>query len=180
MFVHVPRVRRPLRALLAIAVLGGIAGFARPVTPAGPQTVQVRDFPSASTVTVVAWSTAAPTYGLRTAIPRKGGSWRYHWLYVATNAVSEGRDITKATGMSRSLQTEMSVRDDQNCLAEVCSPSETFRARIPDDLLRANLDNISVKFLTGSGSEVTFTIRRELADAYLAAVDSARTALARP
>ena len=175
-----------LRVVIAAATLAVLVGFARP-TASGPvaagraaPTVMVRDFPGASSVTIIAWNPGAPAYGLRTDVPRTGGTWRYHWLYVATTSVPE-REMSKVTGMNRSLKLEGSMKDDQNCFGgKGCAPSEYFSARVPDDVLRANLDNVSVKFLTNSGNELNYNIRRDVVDAYLVAVDSVRAALKKP
>jgi hypothetical protein len=175
------------RTLVAAAAFVVLAGFSRPtrlnpVTAAPSQpgafTVQVRDFPSSSTVEIVGW--AAPSFGLRTSVPRKGGAWRYHWLYVSTTSVTESANITKAQGMSRSLPLDLNVRDDQNCLGDRCSPPAVFRARITDDVLRSNKDKVAVSFFTASGAELPFAVRRDLVDAYLTTVDSVRAALAKP
>ena len=167
---------------MAVGALAVLVGFARPATriPAPARmaspTVMVRDFPGSSNVTIIAWNPGAPTYGLRTDVARNGGTWRYHWLYVATNSVPE-REMAKVTGMNRSLKLEGSMKDDQNCFGgKGCAPPEYFSARIPDDVLRANLDGVSVKFLTKSGNELEYTVRREIVDAYLVAVDSVRAA----
>ena len=167
---------------MAAAGLAVLVGFARPTVSVPPShrmaaTVVVHDYPGSSNVTIIAWNPATPNYGLRTDVPRAGGTWRYHWLYVATNSVPE-REMAKATGMNRSLRLEGAMKDEQNCLGgKGCSPSEYFSARIPDDVLRANLDGVSVTILTTSSNELVYNIRRDVVDAYLATVDSVRAAL---
>ena len=182
MFQNSRSVRTGLRVVTAAAALAVLVGFARPTASVATSsrvpspTVMVRDFPGSSSVTIIAWNPGSPAFGLRTDVPRKGGTWRYHWLYVATNSVPE-REMAKVTGMNRSLRLQASTKDEQNCFGgKGCAPEEYFSARIPDDVLRANLDGVSVKFLTKSGNELEYTVRREVVDAYLVAVDSVRAA----
>jgi hypothetical protein len=72
------------------------------------------------------------------------------------------------------------TRDRRSCWNfPVCSPPETYAARIPDELLRAHRDSVRVKFYSLNGREMIVTMYRDVIDKYLATVDSVSTALRR-
>lgn len=174
MFTDTIARRSILRGLAVVAALSAMGVAARPSAghpaPQGGAVIQIRDFPSASTVEIVAWNAAEPQFGLRTWVKRNGSADRYHRLWV--NGAYPGiGDATNAQGLNRPLQVS-SARDDQNCLNGKCAPNATVGARIADDPLRKATEHVEVKFITNSGAEIVFTARRPLIDAYLAAVDS--------
>ena len=179
MFTNTLARRTVLRGLAVSAAAIALAIAARPSAanpaPQGGAVIQIRDFPAASIVEIVAWNAAEPQYGLRTFVKRNGAADRYHRLWV-NGAYPAIGDASKAQGLNRPLQVS-SQRDDQNCLNGKCSPSTTVGARIADDPLRKATENVEVKFITNSGAEIVFTARRPLIDAYLAAVDSVVGAL---
>lgn len=171
--------RSVLRGLAVAVAASALVISAKPSpghpAPQGGAVIQVRDFPAASIVEIVAWNAAEPQYGLRTFVKRNGAADRYHRLWV-NSAYPAINDAGKAQGLNRPLQVG-SLRDDQNCVNGKCSPSTTVTARIADDPLRKATENVEVKFITSSGAEIVFTARRPLVDAYLAAVDSVIGAL---
>lgn len=171
--------RSILRGLVVAAAVSALVVAAKPSAgrpaPQGGAVVQIRDFPAASIVEIVAWNATEPQYGLRTFVKRNGAPDRYHRLWVNSAYPAIG-DASKAQGLNRPLQVS-SQRDDQNCLNGKCAPSTTVGARIADDPLRKAKENVEVKFITNSGAEIVFTARRPLIDAYLTAVDSVITAL---
>jgi hypothetical protein len=193
MHMQLPAHRAVLRALIVVTALGIVVAAARPgygrsvppsVTPVVAATagalppplqrgaiVQVRAYPSSSTIEVVAWNPAEPNFGLRTWVRRGGAPDRYHRLWVAMDFNPAGGDVAKAQGLNRPLPIS-NATDTQNCVELTCSPGSTFGARIPDGSFRDNKENLSVKFITGSDVEINITVRRPLIDAYLAAVDS--------
>lgn len=185
-----PTRRAGFRALAIVVVaLGTVALFARPgagrtIPPAaalagtassapsqGGAIIQVRDFPSAPIVEIVAWSPLAPAYGVRTLVRRSGAPDRYHRLWVSTDFGPSGRDVAQAQGLSRPLPVSYAT-DTQNCLDGKCTPGSTFGARLPDAQLRASKEDLAVKFITGGGTDFTVTMRRALVDSYLTTVDS--------
>lgn len=167
---------RRFAGVLFLTVGSLLAMGARPhATPQGGLVVQVRDFPAASVVEIVAWNAMEPTYGIRTWVRRNGATDRYHRLWVSVD-VPNGRDVSNAQGFNRPLPVTTAT-DAQNCFNGKCSPTSTFGARIPDGPFRASKEEVPVKFITGSGAEITMTLRRSLIDAYLATVDSVATAL---
>jgi len=193
-----PSTRRAgLRALIVVVTLGSAVvaarpGSARTVTPsvapvvaanagahpASPQggvIVQVRDFPSSATLSIVAWNAAAPAYGLSTVVSRSGRPDQYHRLWVNQDWPG-GRDVKQAQGLDRPLKLD-SLTDTQNCFNGKCTPTSTFRARILDGQMRGSKGDVPVKFITNSGSEIVFTLRRDLVDAYLGTIDSVVAAL---
>ncbi len=171
--------RSILRGFAVVAAASALVIAASPSeghpAPQGGAVIQIRDFPAASTVEIVAWNAAEPHFGLRTWVKRNGAADRYHRLWVNGSYPSIG-DAATAQGLNRPLPVS-SARDDQNCLNGKCAPNATVGARMTDDPLRKAKENVEVKFITSSGAEIVFTARRPLLDAYLAAVDSVIGAL---
>jgi len=171
--------RVTLRGLAVLTAASALVIAATPSAghpvPQGGAVIQIRDFPAASIVEIVAWNAAEPQYGLRTFVKRNGAADRYHRLWVNSAYPAIG-DASKAQGLNRPLQVS-TQRDDQNCLNGKCAPSTTVGARIADEPLRKATENVEVKFITSSGADIVFTARRPLLDAYLAAVDSVIGAL---
>lgn len=185
MNLHLPSRRAGFRALAVVAVaLGTVALLARPgagrtvpraaaAAPSqGGTIIQVRDFPSSPIVEVLAWNASAPAFGLRTWVRRAGAPDRYHRFWVNTDFVGpSGRDVTQAQGLNRPLPVSYAT-DTQNCLEGTCTPGSTLGARFLDGLLRGSKEDVAVKFITSGGTDFTVTLRRNLVDSYLAAVDS--------
>jgi hypothetical protein len=180
--------RAGFRALGIVIALGAVTLIARPTAgrpvppvapaaaaiPQGGIIVQVRDFPSSPTVLIVAWNATQPGFGLSYAVRRSGAPERYHRLWVNLEWPG-GRDASDAKGFDRPLQVSQ-LTEAQPCFEGKCLPPATFGARIPDAAVRAAKGNAEVKFVTSSGSEINFTVRRDLMDAYLRTVDSVVTA----
>lgn len=145
--------------------------------------LQVREYPQSAEVWVVAWDLNDPDYGLRAALRRDGTMIRDHLFYVSTNhpplAGPDGRPVIP-TGyvqtvapVGRALRPTPVIRDAHSCQRTLtCSPKETFAVRVPDDLLRANRDSISLRLAGRAGTDLILTIRRVIIDPYLATVDS--------
>lgn len=171
--------RSVLRSLAVVAAAGALVLVARPsfshTAPQGRAVVQVRDFEKSSTVDIVAWNAMEPQFGIRSWVRRNGQADRYHYLWVNKDYPAI-KDAGTAQGLNRPLQVT-SMGDDQNCLNNQCTPTGVVRARIPDDAMRKATGDVAVKFITSSGAEIVFTARRALLDAYLARVDSVKTAL---
>lgn len=125
------------------------------------------------TVSIVGWDADETEYGLRAVVRRDGTLVRDHRLYVSTYIVYGTREFSRAMTPTRSLLLTGLSRDPRPCQGgPICTPPETFGARLPDALLRANRDSVTVRFYGRSGRELVITLRRELIDAYLHAVDS--------
>lgn len=186
--------RTLLGALISAASLAGFVACAPPLilrtasTPpptdtvgAAPErvTVEVRYFPFSPTVAVVAWAPAEAAYGLRAWIRRDGSLIRDHRLYVSTYYEPAVRAFPQAVVPSKPLLVTGISHDIYACyFGDSCSPPETFGARVPDEVLRGR-DSVAVKFYGRGGRELVVTIRRDLIDAYVAAVDSVSAALRR-
>src|SRR5512133_1558713 len=139
--------RSLLRGFAVAAAASALVIAAKPSAgysaPQGGAVIQVRDFPAASIVEIVAWNAAEPQFGLRTFVKRNGAADRYHRLWV-NGAYPAIGDAAKAQGLNRPLQVS-SQRDDQACLNGKCSPTATVGARIADDPLRKAKENVEVK-----------------------------------
>lgn len=179
--------RLSVRAVVAVLTLGvALSGCAPRYVAIGSHvdsdeapTVEVRDLPHTSTVSVLAWSPAETAYGIRASFRRDGllllG---YHRIYVNTYAVNE-RSFSRAWTTARPLRIGGVSRDPYFCSAggDVCSPYETFGALVLDKVLRDNRDSLPVTFYGRNGALLTITLHRDVIDAYLTAVDSVSSAL---
>ena len=136
-------------------------------------TIEVRYFRWSPTVSIVGWDADETEYGLRAVVRRDGTLVRDHRLYVSTYIVYGTREFSRAMTPTRPLLLTGLSRDPRPCQGgPICTPPETFGAWLPDALLRANRDSVTVRFYGRSGRELVITLRRELIDAYLHAVDS--------
>ena len=145
--------------------------------PEDAPTVELRYFSFSPTVSVVAWSGQTADYGLRSWVRRDGSLVRDHRLYVGTLYEPWVRGLRLATAAPGQFRMLGVSRDTYACHWGKCSPFETIGVRIPDDVLRASRDSVAVTLYGWSGRELTITLRRDLIDAYLAAVDSVSAAL---
>jgi len=149
------------------------------VTASGPPVIQVRDYPAAASVSVVGWSPEETAYGLHARVARDGtveGGYRRgdHRLYLSTIYVTHMGGFLHAVAPSgKMLPRGGVIRDVHACDGgDECAPRETIGVSIPDELLRANSDSLVVKFYATPAREWNVTLRRDLIDAYLQAVDS--------
>ncbi len=156
------------------------------VTRTEPPIVQVRQFPSSAMVSVVGWTSDETAYGLRAEVSRTGdlvGGYRRgdHRLYLTPVYVSDMGGFSHAMLPPGALLRHMGAsRDYDACgYGDSCSPRETIGIGIPDSVLRTHRDSLVVMFRRSSASDWTITLRRELIDAYLGAVDSVTAALRR-
>ena len=172
----------------------GGAGATPSVAPAEPDSVrlmlQVREYPQSAEVWVVAWDLNDPDYGLRAAFRRDGTMIRDHLFYVSTMhpplGGQDGRPrapigyIQTVAPAGRALRGTSMMRDAHSCQGTLtCSPKEAFTYRLPDELLRANRDSISVRLSGRAGSDLILTVPRAIIDPYLATVDSVSARLRR-
>jgi len=178
----------PLRAAGSLAIAAGFAAFigcAPPIvldtasavpdttaTADKPPTVELRYFPFSPTVSVVAWRAEDADFGLRTWVRRDGSLVRDHRLYVGTYFEPWVRSLYLAAAPPRQFEMTGVSRDTYACYFGKCSPFETIGVRIPDEFLREIRDSVAVTLYGRDGRELTITIRRDLIDAYLTAVDS--------
>ena len=188
--------RTAIGALMFATSLAGMIGCAPPillsatiashvVAPATddtigqvPATIELRYFRFSPTVSVVGWTDEDTGYGLRGTVRRDGSLVRDHRLFVSTWYVPDVRAFPHAVVPSGPLKMIGVSRDTYHCyFGDKCSPYETFGARIPDKILRANRDSVAVTFYSSGGRKLIVTVQRNLIDAYLAAVDSVSTAL---
>jgi hypothetical protein len=190
-----PTPRATLGVLMLAASFAGFIGCAPPIvldtasiTPPStvtigaadePPTVELRYFPFSPTVSVVAWPAQDAGYGLRTSVRRDGSLVRGHRLYVGTYDEPWVRRLRVAVAPPKQFQMLGVSRDVYACYFGKCSPFKTLEVLIPDEFLRATRDSVAVTLYGWDGRELTITARRDLIDAYLAAVDSVSAALRR-
>jgi hypothetical protein len=203
MIQHHRNYRTGLRVLTVAAVVGTAILVARPgvgrtaplatwygaasrgaFPEASPDSVviQVRDFPSAPIVWVVAWDAAEPWQGLGRVVRRSGPSEPYHRLWVGLDSrvgyslrelVAVGTPVRDSWAEVFNQRVPVNVQNEaKNCFQAACTPTETIGARTPDGPLRAGTGSVTVTFVSKNGSDVVVTLRRGLIDAYLRTVDS--------
>ena len=193
-----------VRALLLIAAAVTVAGCAFPgwIRPntgvkryvaalpsdAGPEgpivdsaAVELRSYSFSPHLEILSWTTNDADIGLRAVLRRDGSLVRDHRLYVSTySSVAAGSRFNLALASTRQLKLTGISRDPKACAGgKACTPSETFGARIPDELLRSNRDGLPVKFYARDGHEVQVTLHRDLINVYLTTVDSITSSLRR-
>ena len=181
-----------LRALVVAASVAALPACAPaivldpPVPSPGPQledaqppTIELRYFSFSPTVSVVSWPAEENWYGLRASVRRNGSIVRDHRLYVSTYFEPWMRTMYRAAIAPRELKVLGVSRDSYACHFGRCSPFETFSVRVPDDLLRATRDSVTVTLYGTGNRQLMVTLRRDLIDPYLASVDSVSAALRR-
>lgn len=152
--------------------------------------LQVREYPQSAEVVVVAWDLNEPDYGLRVAFRRDGTMIRDHLFYVSTDHPPLGgpdgrpripsRYVQTVAPAGRALRLTSVRRDAHSCQGTLtCSPKETFAVMVPDDVLRANRDSISLRLTGRAGTDLILSVRRAIIDPYLAKADSVSAALSR-
>lgn len=149
----------------------------------GPPIVQLRDFPSASSIAIRAWTPDAAAYGLQARVGRDGslhgGVQRGdHRLYMSTFYVNDKGGFSHAVAPDGTLLRHGGAATDTHACDDIdrCAPRTTVGVSVPDALLRANRDSLVVDFRPGAGRAWSVTLRRELIAAYLGAVDSVAAA----
>ena len=186
------RVDFPLLVLVASAIAGCATMRAE---PAESTVVQVREYNRSTTVNVVAWAPDDNGYGLHAMVRRDGTLVRDHRFYVTTaylgagffrntgatfghGAINGRRFIEMIAPEELMLEREGIARDIHYCFGwPRCSPRETGGARVPDSILRANRDSVSLRFYDRYATEMILTLRRDVIDPYLRTVDSVAAAL---
>jgi hypothetical protein len=156
----------------------------------GPPIVQVRQYSKSPTIEVVAWEPDDNDFGLRTELRRDGSLVSDHQLYVSTY-YDGGVSLTSSPLLKRANwniaeavvpihQVLLSTgvwHDLYHCYWGPCSPYELRGIRIRDEMLRSNRDSIAVRLYGRGDVAMVVTVRRDLIDAYLSAVDSLAAAL---
>jgi hypothetical protein len=179
--------------VLTLVALAGCATLRS--EPDDTTIVQVREYNRSPTVNVVAWAPDDNGYGLQAMVRRDGTLLRDHRFYVSTAYLGAGffrntaatfghagldgrRFIEMIAPQELLLEREGIVRDVHYCFGwPRCSPRETGGARVPDSVLRASRDSVSLKFYDRYATEMIVTLRRDVIDPYLRAVDSVSAAL---
>lgn len=144
--------------------------------------VQVRDLPNAPFITIVAWAPGQGDYGLRTRIGRNGEHLGHarkgeHRLYVDSKFAENQGGFAHASVNGKVLRAHGAERDMDACKFGECSPQSTVGVGVSDEILRENKDKFVVRFRPRGERPWEVTVRADLIEAYLAAVDSVSASL---
>jgi len=188
-----PRVEFRL-LLLSLAALAGCPTMR--LAPDDAAVVQARAYSRSPPVDVLAWGPDDNGYGLQTMVRRDGTLLRDHRFYVSAVYLGAGffrnsgatfgpgaafdarRFIEMIAPQELLLEREGIARDVHYCFGwPRCSPRETAGARVPDSVLRASRDSVSLRFYDRHATEMIVTLRRDVIDPYLRTVDSVAAAL---
>src|SRR5512133_1172030 len=126
--------RSLLRGFAVAAAASALVIAAKPSAgysaPQGGAVIQVRDFPAASIVEIVAWNAAEPQFGLRTFVKRNGAADRYHRLWV-NGAYPAIGDAATAQGLNRPLQVSSAKENIEVKFITNSGAEIVFTARRP-------------------------------------------------
>jgi hypothetical protein len=115
-------------------------------------------------------------YALRSWLDTKSGE-RLTQLYVEDSYSGSERSYGAArTGAGEALKFVPISRNEIGC-EKGCSYAEEFAAKLPEPLLRAQPQGLTVIFSAKSGPDLTVAVPGGLIDKQLAAIDAARATL---
>lgn len=190
MRTHAPRF---LALVLLAAVLAGCAsgpgGPARtaPSTPP-PDAVSRATTPGGKFVALVGPKTqhtepflgvpGTNIYTLRSWIDARSGE-AVHQLYVADSYAGAERNWTAARDAQGQTLRFIAISKNEITCERGCSYVEEFAAALPEPLLRAGGNGLTVTFTAKAGASKTIAVPGDLVQKQLAAVDEARATLLR-
>jgi hypothetical protein len=99
-----------------------------------------------------------------------------HQLYVEDSYFGAKRSWNAASTNGQALRFVPISNNEISC-EQNCSYAEEFAAALPDPLLRASPQSLTVRFTAQSGADKLILVPAELIRKQLAAVDQARTTL---
>lgn len=117
-------------------------------------------------------------YCLRSFVDRRTGE-TAHQLYVTDSYFGAERSWNAARDGTGAPLPFIAIGHDEISCDGRCSYAEEFAAKLPESLLRAHLDKLTVTFSSSSGDKKTIVVPADRITAQLAAVD-ARRALVQP
>lgn len=163
-------------ALLSVSV-AAVDGTSSAAAVRANAVVQVRDIPNAPVIAIVAWTPGQGDYGLRTRIGRDGTHLGHsrkgeHRLYLDSKFAENQGGFAHASVNGKVLRSTGSERDMDACRFGECSPQSTVGVGVSDEILRENKDKFVVQFRPRGERPWEVTVRADLIEAYLAAVDS--------
>ena len=178
---HPVAIRSSAAVVTPRSVLRDVVGTKDDQSDVEPPKVVVRDYWRSAAASVVGWSPDESWQGLRASIRRDGTLVRDHELYVSAYALTDWRLYASAEwhavvqdSTNPSVLLRNGIQSDAfNCVGRRgCSPSLFLSARLPDSLLRASRDSVTVTLRAWNGEASVITLHRELIASYLAVVDS--------
>jgi hypothetical protein len=175
-------------ALACGAAVGGCAG-PHPETPPAPQIASTIEQNGKFAALVGPAEQHADSflgvpdtnfYRLRSLIDRRTGE-TSHQIYVAYSYFGADKKFDAARdGAGTALRFIPISHNEITCENGTCSYAEEFAAALPESLLRASANGLSVTFTAHSKEDKMIAVPGPLIAAQLAAVDAARAALPTP
>ena len=114
-------------------------------------------------------------FALRSLIDTRTGE-TTHQLYVEDSYFGAKRNWDAASANGQALKFVPISTNEITC-EQNCSYAEEFAANIPDAVLRANANGLSVRFTAKTGADKVILIPGDLMRKQLAAVDQARAGM---
>jgi hypothetical protein len=115
-------------------------------------------------------------YLLRSWLDTRNGA-TAHQLYVEDSYFGAARDWNAARDAQGQALRFIPISKNEISCESGCSYAEEFAAALPDELLRANPQGLTVIFAARSGAKKTITVPGELVANQLAAMDKVRSTL---
>ena len=115
-------------------------------------------------------------YALRSWLDTRTGE-RVSQLYVEDSYFGAKRDWDAARDSQGRPLKFIAISNNEITCEKGCSYAEEFAAELPEGLLRASPDGLTVAFAAKSGARKTIRVPAELVAKQLAALDAARAAL---
>jgi hypothetical protein len=170
-------------AAALLAALAGCAGPAEAPSAAGPAATSVTAEPGGRFVTFVGprRQHAEPFLGvpgtnffaLRSWLDTRSGEVS-HQLYVEDSYFGAEKKWEKARDKTGGSLRFVAIAKNEISCDQGCSFAEEFAVALPEALLRANPQGLSVTIAAHSGAERTIAVPGDLVARQLAAVDAAR------
>jgi hypothetical protein len=173
-----------LIAAITLSGCGDLAGTSPTAQPAGAATRAVEQRSRFVTLTGMRLQHAAPFLGvadtnfavLRSMIDTKTGEIA-HQLYVEDSYFGAERNWNAARDMSGQPLRFIAISKNEITCENGCSYAEEFAAVLPEALLRANPQGLTVVFTARSGATKTIAVPGAAVASHLAALGETRAAL---
>ncbi len=147
--------------------------FEEPTDTTHTSAVVVRDYWRSPVASVVAFEEEQRAYGIRGEVRLDGTLVHDHQFYISTYHFPNWASFAKLTAWNRNLESEGLAADVHSCVGNKgCTPYRSLRFRLPDSLLRASREGITLTFVGVGRPDVDILLRRDLIASYLDSLDA--------